>query len=105
MLHDRLPGGRRGGNKDRPEPQSHPVPEIVVDTKGHGIFAHSSLAPRNLSSLFHDTHCLSTGQVKPLKHYVLSPCREIYEQSGPEAIEALHCGAATQLVSLTVELT
>jgi len=35
--------------------------------------------PRNLPSLPGDTHCMSVGQVKPLKHHVLSPRREVYE--------------------------
>ena len=50
--------------------------------KGHSIFAHSHFAPRNLPSLFQDTHCLSIWEVKPLKHNVLSSCREIHEERG-----------------------
>ena len=55
------------------------IHENVEETKGRSIFADSRSAARDLPSFFQDTFCLSIGQVKPLKHYVLPPCREIYE--------------------------
>jgi hypothetical protein len=53
------------------------IHDKVEETKIHNIFAHSHFAPRNLPSLLQDIHCLSIGQVKPLKHYVLSPWEKL----------------------------
>ena len=44
-------------------------------TRRNIVFSLARFAPRNLPSLFQYTYCPGIGQVKPLKHYVLSPCR------------------------------
>ncbi len=56
----------------------------MIITKGHSILAHSrsSTSEEFALIIYQNTYCLNIGQIKPLKYYVLSAFRKIYELSG-----------------------
>lgn len=53
----------------------------MIVTTGYGILAHSRSSTSGVFVLFdfEFTYCMSIGQIKPLKYYIQSAFKKIYE--------------------------